>query len=114
MNLARLGNKYLADEEPWKTIKTDEERTKTVMYVALQIATALAVLSEPFLPFTSNKLKHILNVTLSAVEGSLRWNDVAAKETLLPSGHQINKSELLFRKIEDKEIEAQSLKLFFL
>lgn len=111
MNLARLGNKYLADEEPWKLIKTDEERVKTVMFVALQIATALAVLSEPFLPFTSAKLKQILNVTLSAVEGSLSWNDVATQETLLPAGHTINKAELLFRKVEDQEIEVQLAKL---
>ena len=109
MNLARLGNKYLADEEPWKLIKTDEERVKTVMYVALQIATGLAILSEPFLPFTSNKLKNILNVRSSAVETS--WDELSTKETLLPSAHQINKSELLFRKVEDKEIEAQLAKL---
>ncbi len=109
MNLARLGNKYLADEEPWKLIKTDEERVKTIMFVALQIATGLAVLSEPFLPFTSNKLKNILNVTASAVETS--WDELSAKETLLAFGHQINKSELLFRKVEDKEIEAQLAKL---
>ena len=62
MNLARLGNKYLADEEPWKVIKVDAERVKTIMYVALQISAALAVLSEPFLPFTSTKLKGILNL----------------------------------------------------
>ncbi|MFS4493112.1 methionine--tRNA ligase [Maribacter sp. 2308TA10-17] len=110
MNLARLGNKYLADEEPWKVIKEDEARVKTIMFVALQIATGLAVLSEPFLPFTSSKLKSILNVTLSAVEG-LVWADVATKETLLPPTHQINKAELLFRKIEDKEIQAQLDKL---
>jgi len=115
LNLARLGNKYLADEEPWKTIKIDEERTKTVMFVALQIATALAVLSEPFLPFTSNKLKNILNVSSSnspqanCIENN--WSDVSTKEILLPSDHQINKSELLFRKVEDKEIEAQLAKL---
>ncbi|PRX57301.1 methionine--tRNA ligase [Flagellimonas meridianipacifica] len=109
MNLARLGNKYLADEEPWKLIKTDEDRTKTIMYVALQIATGLAVLSEPFLPFTSGRLKNILNVSSSSVETS--WDEVGTKETLLPSGLQINKSELLFRKIEDKEIEAQLAKL---
>ncbi|MGX1931369.1 methionine--tRNA ligase [Flagellimonas sp. 2504JD4-2] len=109
MNLARLGNKYLADEEPWKLIKTDEERVKTVMYVALQIATGLAVLSEPFLPFTSNKLKNILNVRSSEVETS--WSELSSKETLLHSAHQINKSELLFRKVEDKEIEAQLAKL---
>ncbi|WP_027077201.1 methionine--tRNA ligase [Maribacter antarcticus] len=110
MNLARLGNKYLADEEPWKVIKKDEERVKTIMYVALQIATALAVLSEPFLPFTSKKLKTILNISLSAVEG-LKWNDVSTKETLLQAGHIINKAELLFRKVEDQEIDAQLAKL---
>ena len=115
LNLARLGNKYLADEEPWKLIKTDEERTKTIMFVALQIATALSVLSEPFLPFTSNKLKHILSVSSSDSPEANRiennWNTISSKETLLPTGHQINKSELLFRKIEDKEIEAQLEKL---
>nr|WP_298792162.1 methionine--tRNA ligase [uncultured Allomuricauda sp.] len=109
MNLARLGNKYLADEEPWKLIKTDEERVKTVMFVALQIATGLAVLSEPFLPFTSEKLKNILNIKSGGVETT--WNELSSKETLLPSAHQINKSELLFRKVEDKEIEAQLAKL---
>ena len=107
MNLARLGNKYLADEEPWKTIKTDEERTKTVMYVALQIATALAVLSEPFLPFTSKKLKGILNLDQNA----LGWNDISNKETLLDANHTINKSELLFSKIEDADIQKQLDKL---
>ena len=109
LNLARLGNKYLADEEPWKLIKTDKERTKTVMFVALQIATALAVLSEPFLPFTSVKLKNILAFQSSKVETS--WSEISKKETLLPTGHRINKSELLFRKIEDVEIQAQLNKL---
>ncbi|WP_350289165.1 methionine--tRNA ligase [uncultured Croceitalea sp.] len=115
LNLARLGNKYLADEEPWKLIKIDEKRTKTIMYVALQIAAALATLSEPFLPFTSNKLKHILNVgsndSLEANHIKNSWKDISRKETLLPSGHRIHKSELLFRKIEDKEIAAQLEKL---
>ncbi|APG66092.1 methionine--tRNA ligase [Tenacibaculum todarodis] len=111
MNLARLGNKYLADEEPWKVIKVDEERVKTIMYVALQIATALSVLSEPFLPFTSTKLKSMLNVIQSESEESLSWKDVAKKETLLAANHQINKAELLFSKIEDKTIEAQVEKL---
>ena len=106
MNLARLGNKYLADEEPWKTIKTDAERTQTVMYVALQIASALAVLSEPFLPFTSNKLKSILNI-----DTPLLWEDIAHKEVLLSSGHTINKSTLLFSKIEDDQIQKQLDKL---
>ncbi len=111
MNLARLGNKYLADEEPWKTIKADEERTKTVMYVALQIASALSVLSEPFLPFTSSKLKGILNISSSAVENSLGWSDVSNKDVLLNPGHTINKSELLFSKIEDASIQKQLDKL---
>ena len=109
MNLARLGNKYLADAEPWKLIKTDEERVKTIMYVALQIAAGLAVLSEPFLPFTSKKLKGILNVQSGKVETS--WESVSSEDTLLPAGHIINKSELLFRKIEDAEIEHQLQKL---
>jgi methionyl-tRNA synthetase len=103
LNLARLGNKYLADEEPWKMIKVDEERVKTVMYVALQIASALAILSEPFLPFTSAKLKKIINLGSS----DLHWNDVEDKDELLPPNHQIGKVELLFAKIEDEEIQAQ-------
>ncbi|TVZ52514.1 methionine--tRNA ligase [Dokdonia sp. Hel_I_53] len=111
MNLARLGNKYLADEEPWKTIKTDEERTKTVMYVALQIAAALSVLSEPLLPHTSGKLKDILNVSSSADENALQWSDISSKEVLLPAGHTINKSQLLFSKIEDSQIQVQLDKL---
>ncbi|WP_271768838.1 methionine--tRNA ligase [Aquimarina algiphila] len=105
LNVARLGNKYLADEEPWKTIKTDEERTKTVMYVALQIASALATLSEPFLPFTSSKLKSILD------HSGLHWEEIATKDVLLPEGHQIGKGELLFSKIEDTEIQRQLDKL---
>jgi methionyl-tRNA synthetase len=115
MNVARLGNKYLADEEPWKTIKTDEERTKTVMYVALQIASALAVLSEPFLPFTSEKLKKMLNVSSSdatkehCIENT--WKDVETKTDLIPAGHTIGKGELLFSKIEDEQIQAQLDKL---
>ncbi|WP_435412341.1 methionine--tRNA ligase [Psychroserpens mesophilus] len=109
MNLARLGNKYLADEEPWKLVKTDEVRTKTIMYVALQIASALATLSEPFLPFTSEKLKGIL--CHSALDAESTWTDISTKNILIPSGHQIGKGELLFSKIEDKTIEAQLEKL---
>jgi methionyl-tRNA synthetase len=101
INLARLGNKYLADEEPWKVIKVDEERVKTVMYVALQIAAALSVLSEPFLPFTSTKLKSILN------SDSNSWNDVSDTSDLLLANHQIGAAELLFSKIEDKDIQVQ-------
>jgi len=108
MNLARLGNKYLADEEPWKQIKTDPERVKTIMFVALQIASALAVLSEPFLPFTSGKLKGMLNMDdLKTV----KWSDVSTEKMLLPSQHQIEKAELLFSKIEDAEIQLQIDKL---
>lgn len=105
MNLARLGNKYLADEEPWKLVKTDEARTKTIMYVALQIASALATLSEPFLPFTSEKLKRILDVN------GATWSAVKTESELISSGHQIGKGELLFSKIEDKTIQAQLDKL---
>ena len=108
MNLARLGNKYLADEEPWKVIKVDEERVKTIMYVALQIASALAVVSEPFLPFTSGKLKKMLNIC-DAIDCS--WNDVSEKKTLLPANHQIGTAELLFSKIEDKTVTIQLEKL---
>jgi len=111
MSLARLGNKYLADEEPWKVIKLDEKRVQTIMYVALQISAALAVVSEPFLPFTSTKLKGILNVIQNDSEESLSWKDVSEKNVLIAANHQINKAELLFSKIEDKEIEAQVEKL---
>ncbi|MCL4142860.1 UNVERIFIED_CONTAM: hypothetical protein GTU68_040194 [Idotea baltica] len=107
MNLARLGNKYLADEEPWKVIKQDEERVKTIMHVALQIATALSILSEPFLPFTSKKLKDMLNVN----SNELLWNSVSKENILLKAGHQINKAALLFAKIEDAEIQIQLDKL---
>ena len=106
MNLARLGNKYLADEEPWKVIKVDEERVKTIMYVALQISAALAVVAEPFLPFTATKLKGILNL-----ETSISWDDISDKNVLIPAEHQINKGELLFSKIEDKTIDTQLEKL---
>ncbi|PQV49431.1 methionyl-tRNA synthetase [Jejuia pallidilutea] len=109
MNLARLGNKYLADAEPWKVIKEDEVRTKTIMYVALQIASALATLSEPFLPFTSEKLKKIL--CHSALDAETTWNEVKTKETLIPAGHNIGKAELLFSKIEDETIQKQLDKL---
>ncbi|MDX1719047.1 MAG: methionine--tRNA ligase [Salegentibacter mishustinae] len=115
MNLARLGNKYLADEEPWKLIKTDEERVKTIMYVALQIASALATLSEPFLPFSSAKLQKMLNFTdvenkLSGEEYS-QWDKIATRDSLLLAGHQIGNAELLFSKIEDTQIQQQLEKL---
>lgn len=106
MNLARLGNKYLADEEPWKVIKIDEERVQTIMFVALQISAALAVVAEPFLPFTSTKLKGILNL-----DASISWDDISDRNVLIEAGHQIHKGELLFSKIEDKTIDAQLEKL---
>lgn len=107
MNLARAGNKYLADEAPWKVIKEDEERVKTIMNTALQIAAGLAVLAEPFLPFTAVKLRKLLGIQPS--EGS--WEQLSTAEVLLNAGHQLGESELLFRKIEDKEIQAQLDKL---
>ncbi|REE83517.1 methionyl-tRNA synthetase [Lutibacter oceani] len=106
MNLARLGNKYLADEEPWKQIKTDPERVKTIMYVALQIAAGLAVVCEPFLPFTSKKLNQILNIS-----ENIAWDSIAETEELIAANHQIGKAQLLFAKIEDQEIQAQLDKL---
>jgi len=107
MNLARLGNKYLADEEPWKTIKTDETRTQTVMHIALQIAAALAILSEPFLPFTSEKLKQMLKLEKQNSD----WNHISESSELIPQGHQIGKASLLFTKIEDEQIQYQLDKL---
>ncbi len=109
MNLARLGNKYLADVEPWKMVKVDKARTESIMYVALQISAALATLSEPFLPFTSKKLKGILNINSSDVETS--WNEITTKDVLLKANHKIGKAELLFSKIEDETIQFQLDKL---
>ncbi|MES2746927.1 MAG: methionine--tRNA ligase [Bacteroidota bacterium] len=105
MNVARLGNKYLADEEPWKMVKTDPERVQTQMYVALQIAAALQVLSEPFLPFTSAKLGTILK------QNKLNWSAVSETSVLLKVGHQIGEAEILFAQIEDAEIQKQIDKL---
>ena len=105
MNLARLGNKYLADTEPWKVVKTDPERVQTIMYVALQIAAALAVVSEPLLPCSSQKLKTMLNLE------ALTWADVESGVPLLKSSHQIGEAHLLFAKIEDSEVEFQLEKL---
>lgn len=110
MNVARLGNKYLADEEPWKMIKTDPARVQTQMYVALQIATALRILCEPFLPFTATKLSRIL-VIPTKEESHLTWKLVSETSDLIPAGHQIGEAELLFAKIEDEEIQKQIDKL---
>jgi methionyl-tRNA synthetase len=107
MNVARLGNKYLADEEPWKVIKDNPERVKTQMYVALQISAALSILSEPFLPFTSKKLTKMLGLNST----SMAWSSVSVDSEIVPSGHKIGEAELLFSKIEDDEIQKQIDKL---
>ncbi len=103
MNLARLGNKYLADTEPWKVIKTDEERVKTILNISLQISANLSTLMEPFLPFTAERLRGFLNID------RIEWADI--NEQVIAAGHQINKPELLFEKIEDATIQAQVDKL---
>jgi methionyl-tRNA synthetase len=104
INLARLGNKYLADAEPWKVIKTDPERVKTIINIALQITANLTIICEPFLPFSMGKLRNLINFS------ELKWEN-AAKSDLLSPGHLINKPELLFEKIEDEEIGRQVDKL---
>ncbi len=106
MNLARLGNKYLADQEPWKLIKVDPERVETIMNIALQIAATLATVSEPFLPHSAQKLRVILNITKPT-----EWNAVETTENLLATGHVIGSQELLFAKVEDSNIQAQLDKL---
>ncbi len=105
MNLARLGNKYLADNEPWILIKTDEKRVQTIMNLSLQISANLSVLMEPFLPFTSAKLGNMLNLN-----AGFKWND-ATRTDLLLAGHQISTAALLFEKVEDETIVAQVQKL---
>ncbi|MCA6435508.1 MAG: methionine--tRNA ligase [Bacteroidetes bacterium] len=104
MNVARIGNKYLADTEPWKLVKSDENRVKTIMNIALQISNNLAILAEPFLPFTSKKLFELLNKHPQNWPLSKQTNNVAA-------GHKINKDELLFAKVEDADVQKQLDKL---
>lgn len=104
MNLARLGNKYLADTEPWKVVKTDPDRVKTIMYVSLQITANLAILLEPFLPFSMDKLRGWLGIA------DLSW-DAAGRSDLLSPGHTVSSGELMFSKVEDAEIERQVQKL---
>ena len=101
MNLARLGNKYLADTRPWKLKKTDEKRTQKILNIALQVTVHLSVFSEPFLPFTAQKLIDMLNIEQG------RWDKIEE----LQSGHKINAANLLFIKIEDEVIEYQLSKL---
>ena len=105
MNLARFGNQFLQTEEPWKTIKDQPEKAANSLFIGAQIAVALAQLSEPFIPFSSEKLLDMFNVQKSD------WNDVETKNILIESGHQINEASLLFSKIEDDVIEAQIQKL---
>ena len=104
MSIARKGNKYLADEEPWKKIKTDPERTQTIMYYAAQLVANLSQLGEIFLPFSSDKLRSFLNIDL------LSWEE-GQESMLLKAGHKIEKGGLLFSKIEDEQVEAQLNKL---
>lgn len=104
MNLARIGNKYLADTEPWKLAKTDMTRVATIMHLSLQIAANLAIAFEPFLPFSSEKLRKMLNLN------TFSWNDLG-KTDLLPAGAKLGAPELLFDKIEDQVIDAQIQKL---
>ncbi|MDQ7948862.1 MAG: methionine--tRNA ligase [Pedobacter sp.] len=104
MNVARLGNKYLADTEPWKLIKTDEDRVRTILNISLQIAANIEILIEPFLPFTADQLMRMLNY------GGHLWAD-AGSMNLLKRGHQLNEPTLLFAKIEDDAVNAQIDKL---
>lgn len=104
MKLSALGNEYLAKTEPWHLIKTDEKRTETVLNIALQIVANLAILAEPFLPFTTQKIKNLIHLE------NLSWKN-AGKIDLIPAGNPIEKPKLLFSKIEDKTIENQILKL---
>lgn len=104
MNLARIGNKYLADSEPWKLQKTDPKRVETILNLSLQLVANLAIAFEPFLPFSSKKLRHMLNME------EFDWNDLGST-TLIAAGHKINKPELLFEKIDDAPIQAQMDKL---
>lgn len=100
INAARVGNKYLADTEPWKLIKTDEESVKAIMFDALQICAKLAIAAEPFLPHTSTKLKSMLGAT--ALDWSMLFNQV-----ILGEGHQLSKAEILYKQVEDTEIQIQ-------
>lgn len=104
MSISRLGNKYLADTEPWKLIKTDKKRTQTILYYSIQLTAITAILAEAFLPDTSNKLLKMLNMQ------KIDWNDTI-KFDIIESGRQINKPELLFEIIEDKDIDYQINKL---
>ncbi len=104
MNLARIGNRYITECEPWKVWKTDTERVKTILYVCLQLTANLAIAFEPFLPFSSKKLRELLNLD------SFEWEQLGSME-ILKVGHQLAEPQLLFEKIEDSTIDAQLQKL---
>ncbi len=104
MNLARIGNKYIADCEPWKVAKTDMKRVETILYISLQLVANLSIAFEPFLPFSSKKLRDMLNIS------DFDWDRLGATDLLAP-GHKLNEPELLFEKIEDEAIEYQLKKL---
>ena len=104
MNFARIGNKYLADTEPWKVVKTDPERVNTILNIALQITANVAVAIEPFMPFSSEKILRMLNIERPS------W-DALGSMSVIPAGHEIGEPELLFEKIEDEAIERQLAKL---
>lgn len=104
MNLARIGNKYIADSEPWKLIKTDPERVKTIIYISLQLTANLAIAFEPFLPFSSKRLRNMIGME------QFNWEQLGSTD-LLPSGRKLPKPSLLFSKIEDEVIQAQMEKL---
>ena len=106
IDLSRMGNKYLADEEPWKLYKSGElERVQNIMFVSLQICGMLAILSEPFLPNASKKIREIINLK------ETKWTTLNIDQPILNSSNKINKPELIFRKIEDEEIQNQIDKL---
>ena len=104
MNLARIGNKYITDCEPWHVAKTDIERVKTILYISLQLVANLEIAFEPFLPFSSKKLREMLNVA------ETQWDQLGSTDLLKP-GHQLGTPALLFEKIEDEAINAQLQKL---
>ena len=104
INIARAGNKYLADTEPWKLIKTDDESVKQIMFDALQICAKLAIAAAPFLPYTSNKLKAMLG------DENMNWNALY-NETILLENHQLGKHEILYKQVEDEEIQKQLTRL---
>jgi len=109
MNIARLGNKYLADEEPWKIINTNPDRVKTIIFISIQISSILSIISEPFIPLTSKKIKDMLNY--KAHKNSWTWDNISKKDFLISENIKLNEPILLFSKIEDYEIQKQIDKL---